>query len=211
MVDECSDSRDMGMMIKTYSEYIRNYIRNPRLEKVPGEHHFVAAYLVPRLFKITGKVPDQINPDGSKSLVGDILYQDLNGCQLCIEVKLQRIWLTKNEYNLSIHDDSDRTQWPDLFIGICSEGIVVMEWEHFQKSYRELVIRKRASWNPESEIRRNSPSCKMASIFPYTKTEERYEFSNEELEATNREQQFMNHLRDIVGGKVCICPKEEMR
>lgn len=197
----------MGMMIKTYSEYIRDYISNPRLEKVPGEHHFVAAYLVPRLFKITGNVPDQINPDGSKSLVGDILYQDLNGCQLCIEVKLQKICLTKNEYNSSICA-SDRTQWPDLFIGICSKGIVVLEWECFRGSYLELITRKRASWNPELEIRGNSPIRQIASLFQSANTNGKHEFSNEEPEAMNGEQQFMDHLRDIVGRKCAYTPKK---
>ena len=63
-------------MILSYSEYIRLYIHrlNKSSPPAPGEHHFVSAYLVPKLYSINGKVPDYINPDGTKSILGYVVY-----------------------------------------------------------------------------------------------------------------------------------------
>ena len=59
-------------MVPSYCDYIRDYVHSKGSSSLPtpGEHHFVSAYLVPKLFAINGKVPDYINPDQpSPSLV----------------------------------------------------------------------------------------------------------------------------------------------
>ena len=53
----------------------------------PGEHHFVSAYLVPKLFSINQRIPDYINPDGTKGIIGDIVYYQDHEHQFGIEVK----------------------------------------------------------------------------------------------------------------------------
>ena len=91
-------------MIPTYTDYINRYILKNGLgdNKSPGEHHFVAAYLVPKLFVINQLVPDYINPDGTKSITGDIVYFKNGSYRLGIEVKYGTIRLTKNEFNIWI-------------------------------------------------------------------------------------------------------------
>ena len=38
---------------------------------IPGEHHFVAVYLLPKF----NKIPDFLNPDGTKGKCGDIVFE----------------------------------------------------------------------------------------------------------------------------------------
>ena len=89
-------------MISTYTNYIDRYMINSGLNGAtsPGEHHFVSAYLIPKLFAINGIVPDYINPDGTKKIIGDVVYFRDGAHHFGIEVKFQTIRLTKNEFNL---------------------------------------------------------------------------------------------------------------
>ena len=59
-------------MLETYSEYIHLFLSKKGLSNrpCPGEHHFVSAYLVPKLFSINQRIPDYINPDGTKGILG---------------------------------------------------------------------------------------------------------------------------------------------
>ena len=82
--------------IPTFSDYIRWYMAAP---KVPGEHHFVACYLLPRVFKITGEVPGHVNPDGMKMVAGDITSPTDSTTPYAIEVKLGTVRLTTREFN----------------------------------------------------------------------------------------------------------------
>ena len=113
-------------MITTYTDYINRFILNKGSNgvKSPGEHHFVAAYLVPKLFGINQLVPDYINPDGTKGIMGDIVYFKNGNHHLGIEVKFETICLTKNEFNSWIVNE-DTSQHPEIFIGIGTSGIIV--------------------------------------------------------------------------------------
>ena len=113
-------------MIQTYSDYITNYIIEPRNSKrpIPGEHHFVAAYLAPKLISLNGRVPDYINPDGTKAILGDVVYYKDNKHHFGIEVKLETVRLTRREYNHWILG-ADEDNRPDVYIGIGSDGVCV--------------------------------------------------------------------------------------
>ena len=54
------------------SEYKKYYFDTEKC--IPGEHHFVAVYLLNK-FK---KIPDYLNPDGMKGKCGDIVFENKN-------------------------------------------------------------------------------------------------------------------------------------
>ena len=118
-------------MISTYHEYIERFIiafKNQRLS-FPGEHHFVAAYLAPKIYRLTGIVPSYINPDGTKRLGGDLLY-DIP--PVSIEVKFQRIVFTKSQWGAWIERMTPRTvinprHCPTYFVGISSRFLVIQD------------------------------------------------------------------------------------
>ncbi len=135
---------------------------------VPGEHHFVALYLVPRLtsFSFLG-VPHFVNPDGMKASVGDVVfcsyapekniyYVPTN--RLKIEVKLENprdgfIELTRLQYYHWIRQErrpedkgkpnlSAQPEQPDLFVGVSEQGVVILPWATFRDIYIKQVYPK---------------------------------------------------------------------
>ena len=133
-------------MIETYSSYIDNYLDLPKREgrPVPGEHHFVSGYLIPRIFNIRGKVPEYINPDGTKSIIGDVVYYDAGKHQHGLEVKLGTIRLTSGEFNSWIASN-ESSNWPESFIGIGLKGIAICSWREFRDAYIELARAKKGN------------------------------------------------------------------
>ena len=127
-------------MITSYKEYIGRYLLPSGLngEKSPGEHHFVATYLVPKLFSINQTVPDYINPDGTKQKIGDIVYFKEGKHHFGIEVKIETIRLTKNEFNSWIVNENT-IDHPDIFIGIDTAGIIILPWGEFRNAYLSSV------------------------------------------------------------------------
>jgi len=123
-------------MIGSYTEYIERFMTDKGRGslKAPGEHHFVAAYLLPRLLIVNQLVPDYINPDGRKEIAGDIVYFKNGDHHLGIEVKFGTIRLTKNEFNSWIVGE-DSSEHPEVFIGIGTAGIIILSWHDFRKAY----------------------------------------------------------------------------
>ena len=134
-------------MLETYSEYIDRYLSTSGLgeRRCPGEHHFVSAYLVPRLFELNQRVPDYINPDGTKSIIGVVVYYKDHQHQFGIEAKLNTIRLTKGEFNEWVVNE-DPSRWPRTFVGIGTTGIGVCSWAEFRKAYIASVSEKNKSW-----------------------------------------------------------------
>ena len=66
-------------MIKGYCDYITRYIKDRKRTgfPTPGEHHFVSTYLVPKLFQLTAVIPDYVNPDGTKAILGDVVSTEI--------------------------------------------------------------------------------------------------------------------------------------
>lgn len=134
-------------MIPTYSDYISRFVRPSDLcgRPTPGEHHFVSAYLVPKLFSLNGVVPDYINPDGTKGILGDVVYYHNHKHHFGIEAKLGVVRLTKREFNEWIVND-DSSHWPNLFIGVGHAGIALSTWGRFREAYVASVRSKNADW-----------------------------------------------------------------
>lgn len=154
-------------MIKTYSEYIERYLSKEGLKDrpCPGEHHFVSAYLVPRLLEhLNQRVPDYINPDGTKGIIGDVVYYKDNEHQFGIEVKLGTIQLTKGEFNEWIVKE-DVSKWPHSFIGIGTSGIGVCSWAEFRAAYIASVKEKKINWSPETRANGYGPAKSINILF----------------------------------------------
>src|SRR5574344_1019533 len=94
-------------MIKKISSYVEEYINPFENNDLPGEHHFVASYLVPKIFRITNRIPYYINPDGMKKKPGDIIYDN----KFSIEVKYLKINLTYFQYNEWIKKKKERPSY----------------------------------------------------------------------------------------------------
>jgi hypothetical protein len=186
------------LMVSNYSEYILRYIRRPSKGSppAPGEHHFVAVYLIPRLHAINGLVPDYVNPDGTKSIIGDVVYYKDEQHHFGIEVKLGTVRLTKKEFNDWIVNE-DSSLWPSVFLGIGSKGLALSSWSVFRTSYVAAVRAKNPRWTPEplddgygpmkgvDELARQLPQ---EAWFPLAAFPE----------ANASEANFMSHLRTYV-------------
>ena len=127
-------------MIRGFNEYIDRYICKRELNglKDPGEHHFVAVYLLPKLFALNGIVPDYVNPDGTKAIRGDIVYFRDDRHYLGLEAKLSTIRLTANEFNNWIVSPA-YSNHPQVFIGVGTKGLVVQTWRRFRATYIKMI------------------------------------------------------------------------
>ena len=121
-------------MINSISLYINNYIVPFPNNDLPGEHHFVALYLVPKIYKLLNKIPNWVNPDGMKRKPGDIIYDDLS-----IEVKYLKINLTKTQYNEWIIGNKKK---PNILIALGRKTICIINWERFVKYYQYILKTK---------------------------------------------------------------------
>lgn len=148
-------------MISSYSDYILKYIRGKDGRAIPGEHHFVAAYLIHKLFEINKAVPDYINPDGGKAVLGDIIYCRDGQHHFSIEAKLQVVRLTVREYNDWIVTGV-ASACPNIFIGVGKNGIVLSSWDEFRSAYlRGVRNKKEGHWLPEEIINGYGPLLSM--------------------------------------------------
>ena len=109
-------------------EYKRNYFNN--ITPLPGEHHFVAVYLLPYFTKI----PDYVNPDGTKNFCGDIGF-NRSSKLFSLEVKLGKksFKFSKNENNNWFVKKSELK--PDYLIALTSNYLFIIEWDTFSKIF----------------------------------------------------------------------------
>ena len=171
MTTEVQTPAEHKHLIPTYCEYINKYILQTAVHgkgAVPGEHHFVALYLVPRLagFSFLG-VPHYVNPDGMKASAGDVVYYSyapekniyyVPTPRLKIEVKLENpidrsIQLTRTQYYHWVRQEwcpekkgtlnlSARPEQPDLFVGVSQHGVVILPWTTFRDTFIQVVYPK---------------------------------------------------------------------
>ena len=187
-------------MLKTYSEYINLFLSKKGLKDrpCPGEHHFVSAYLVPRLFSINQRVPDYINPDGTKGIIGDIVYYKDHKHQFGIEAKLGTIRLTKGEFNAWIFN-MDPTRWPHTFIAIGTDGIALCSWRDFRSAYISSIQEKDPSWEPVPLSKGYGPMKSVNVFLSKLSKEKCHLVGKTDSEAEQLENLFMEALRSEVG------------
>ncbi len=131
-------------MIATYSDYIDKYISDTGGMHIPGEHHFVAIYLVPKLSSYLG-VPDFVNPDGMKGIPGDIVYYGRDSTtkpwpmRLGIEVKIGSLKFSRTEYNDWMTEGARNRKRPHLFIGIARQGMLIGDWDTFASRFKSVA------------------------------------------------------------------------
>lgn len=183
-------------MIATYSEYIQRFVarRAKGSPPLPGEHHFVAAYLVPKLYAITGIVPDYINPDGTKAILGDVVYYRDNQHHLGIEVKLGTVRLTRGEFNGWIVGDVQE-HWPHVFVGVGARGLVLSTWGEFRAAYLAAVRSKKdkTEWQPALIGEGYGPMKTVDQVAQYIPEEGRFPLSDSES-AEQSEGRFISAL-----------------
>lgn len=187
-------------MIATYSEYITRYMSRPGLKgsKMPGEHHFVAVYLIPKLYQLNGIVPDYVNPDGTKGLIGDVIYFK-DGAHRCgIEVKLGTVRLTKNEFNTWIVG-SNMSYWPNVFLGVGSAGVVLLTWPEFRACYLKSITTANSEWSIAPLENGYGPFKSVNVLMATGDRAGRFPISTDSKIAHRRETQFSNALKHAVG------------
>lgn len=119
------------------SEYKKFYFDTEKC--IPGEHHFVAVYLLNK-FK---KIPDYLNPDGMKGKCGDIVFENKNNNiekQLSIEVKTGKkgFCFSKNETNFWFVEKNRKEALPDYLIALTENYLFIIEWKKFSDLFIQL-------------------------------------------------------------------------
>ena len=133
------------------SEYKKFYFDTEKC--IPGEHHFVAVYLLNK-FK---KIPDYLNPDGMKGKCGDIVFESKNSKkQLSIEVKIGKIGFcfSKNETNFWFVEKNRKEPLPDYLIALTENYLFIIEW----KKFSDLFIKLK---NPQKIVSKSGNSNKI--------------------------------------------------
>ncbi len=186
-------------MLNTYTEYIDLYLNKSGLSNrpCPGEHHFVSVYLVPRLFGLNQRVPDYINPDGTKGIIGDVVYYKDQEHPFGIEVKLGTIRLTKGEFNEWIVNE-DTSRWPQTFVGIATDGIAVCSWLDFRTAYIESVKEKDNSWSPTHITEGYGPMKSVNLIFAKLGNDKFFRKAENFEQAKILEKSFIESLKDLI-------------
>ena len=188
-------------MISTYSHYITQFIcpKGLRSMKLPGEHHFVAAYLVPMLFRLNGRIRDYIDPDGTKGIFGDVVYYEDEKHHLGIEVKLKTIRLTSGEFNSWIFA-TDQSKWPQIFIGVGLKGICVTGWASFRTAYIKLIQSKDRHWMAAQILTRGyGPLKSVDALFSTLEEAEFFPYTAIEEEARGNEREFQKAMSVAMG------------
>ncbi len=182
-------------VLNSYSEYIDHYLSKSGLgnRPCPGEHHFVSAYLVPRLFELNERIPDYINPDGTKGIIGDVVYYKDHEHQFGIEAKLGTIRLTKGEFNNWIVNE-DHTLWPHTFIGIGISGVGLCSWSEFRDAYISSVVEKDKNWIPQLLGKGYGPMKSVDKLFSKLPDGKYFPKGNDENECLELEASFIDAL-----------------
>ncbi len=122
----------------------------------PGEHHFCSVYLLNKF----NRIPDFINPDGTKGVTGDIVFCKRRGptitsqkikidnkklakdyklkrhAEFSIEVKYKKIKFTKEQYNTWFVTEQDK---PDFLIALTDNYLFIIEWNLFEDIYSAQI------------------------------------------------------------------------
>ncbi len=118
-------------------DYVKDYFNG---DSIPGEHHFVAVYLLSKF----DKIPDYLNPDGMKDICGDIVFKSKeNKKSLSIEVKIGKtsFCFSKKETNSWFVDK--KSPFPDYLFALTRNRLFIIKWENFSDLFIKLKHPKR--------------------------------------------------------------------
>jgi hypothetical protein len=128
-------------MINSITEYIAHYVEPFNKNIYPGEHHFVALYLAPKIYNIGKLIPDYVNPDGMKRLPGDLIYMSNMKNRLSIEVKFLKINFTKTQCNDWLL--SSKYLKPDYIVALGMNYLLIHRWELFNTQYKHITFQNK--------------------------------------------------------------------
>ncbi len=162
--------------LSTYKEL---YFNNTK-DCIPGEHHFVAVYLLNKF----DMIPDYLNPDGMKgALPGDIGFRKGNKT-LSIEVKLGK----KNCMSSISFTASQYEKWfikseevPDYLIVLIKNSFFVINFNKFIAVYKTKYWSKIEEFKKKTGSKKNGPSLSEECIETCCdKSNEKFNLSDEE-------------------------------
>ena len=113
-------------------EYVNNYYSK---DCFPGEHHFVAVYLLRKF----ASIPDYLNPDGMKGVCGDIVFgKKTDNKFFSVEVKVGKTSFTfsKNENNSWFVNETG--PFPDYLIALTRNRLFILKWRDFSELFIKL-------------------------------------------------------------------------
>ncbi len=172
----------------TLSKYKELYF--DKKECIPGEHHFVAVYLLNKF----NKIPDYLNPDGMKGKCGDIVFESKNknsAKQLSVEVKIGKssFCFSKNETN-SWFVEKDKTELlPNYLIALTQNYLFIIDWKRFSDLFIKLK-------NP---IKIHSKSGNSKKI---SEAELLNEFKNDSFEINTEKEENIEIRFDIINKEI---------
>jgi hypothetical protein len=186
-------------VVSSYSSYIRDFLVADHLDDrpIPGEHHFVATYLVPTLYSLNKAVPDYVNPDGTKGIFGDVVYFRDNKHHFGIEVKLDVIRLTKGEFNKWIVSPTGRKR-PNVFIGVGGNGIALTTWKSFRRAYIAANRKRKPKWKASRIKKAYGPMKSVDLLRKHLTAEEWFPFESDARKEGRRETAFLTALSTLM-------------
>ena len=162
----------------TIRKYVEEYFNG---DNVPGEHHFVAVYLLNKI----NEIPDYVNPDGMKgSLSGDIGFKRGENLLFSIEVKLGK----KNNKSSITFTASQYEKWfikseeiPDYLIILIKDYFFVIKFASFVKVYKKKNQNKIKEFKNKTGNKKNGPSINENCIHDCCdQSSERFDLDNED-------------------------------
>ncbi len=162
----------------TLSKYKKLYF-DPK-KCIPGEHHFVAVYLLSKFQRI----PDYVNPDGTKgSLSGDIGF---GNSTFSIEVKLGKknsmssISFTASQYEKWFMKSEDKGI-PNYLIVLIADSFFIINFPLFVEKYKGRYKSEIKEFKNRIGKKKNGPSFYKDCIRACCdQSSERFDLDNED-------------------------------
>ncbi|GEM_PF-4296981 len=178
----------------TLSKYKKLYF-DPK-KCIPGEHHFVAVYLLSKIKEI----PDYVNPDGMKgSLQGDIGFGNNT---FSIEVKLGKknsmssISFTASQYEKWFIKSEDK-DIPNYLIVLLKDSFFIIKFPLFVEKYKGIYKSEIKEFKNKNGKKKNSPNFNEDCIQTCcAKSNERFDIEDEDG-ITKRFQELNKEIENV--------------
>ena len=154
----------------------------------PGEHHFVSVYLLPKF----DKIPDYVNPDGTKKECGDIGFKKDGKTVFSIEVKLGKTSFSFTKREIDSWFFSKTESKPDYLIALSPKYFFIIDWNDFHDLFSTICNTKKKN-NPNTKY--YTISCE--KIFQSNKSSKKTIFIN--LSNKDVEEEIKKRIKTING------------